>query len=281
VRARSRRRSKGARSRSYFGIYTVKDHPESKLRQLVHGTTLHGQQSTDPARAREASTYYGATSGVGLVLDSAPAFHGPARGSAWSAWGPGRLPAIAADQRWTFFEIDPRVVAYSRDGTFTYLSAVRAGCPDGARRCALTLAEQAATGSFDMLAIDAFSSDAIPLHLITREAVWVYLRALSPDGLMLLHISNRFIELEPVVAAIARDLGLAAMRCATTIPTIAPISPHRHGSPCHATPRSMRLRKSSPDAPWGRLLAPAPRAWTDDRASILPFIRWSRLLGSL
>lgn len=271
----------GARSRSYFGIYTVKDHPESKLRQLVHGTTLHGQQSTDPARAREASTYYGATSGVGLVLDSAPAFHGPDARIGVVGLGTGTLACYRrGNQRWTFFEIDPRVVAYSRDGTFTYLPlcAPQARIVLGDAR--LTLAEQA-PGSFDVLAIDAFSSDAIPLHLMTREAVEVYLRALSPDGLIVLHISNRFIDLEPVVAAIARDLGLAAMLRNDDPEDRVNLT----GSAWVVLSRNPKtldaLALSSPDAPWGRLVAPAPRSWTDDRASVLPFIRWSRLLGSL
>ncbi len=271
----------GARSRSYFGIYTVRNHPEAKLRQLVHGTTLHGQQSTDPARAREPSTYYGETSGVGLVMAAGPAIYGPSARIGVVGLGTGTLSCYhRAGQRWTIFEIDPEVVAFSRNGTFTYLPT----CAPDARLvlgdARITLGEQR-PGNFDVLAIDAFSSDAIPLHLITKEAVEVYLRAISRDGVIVLHISNRFVDLEPVVAAIARDLGLAAAvrnddpadRVNLTASSWIALSRDRT--------KLDVLALASPDAPWEPLVKPAERPWTDDRASVLPFIRWSRLLGNL
>src|SRR6202007_1860608 len=104
---------------------------------------------------------------------------------------------------------DPAVLKLSLNRTFTYLV-------DCARRPEVALGDarlelgQAAPGSFDVIAVDAFSSDAIPLHLLTDEAFGVYLRALSPKGVLLIHISNRFIELEPVLSAVARHRGLTA-----------------------------------------------------------------------
>jgi len=271
----------GARSRSYFGIYTVRNHPEAQIRQLVHGTTLHGQQSTDPARAREPSTYYGATSGAGLVLAAAPSLYGQNTRVGVVGLGAGTLSCYRrAGQRWTIFEIDPEVVAFSRNGTFTYLPT----CAPEARivlgDARITLGEQKAA-SFDVLAIDAFSSDAIPLHLITKEAVEVYLRAIAWDGVVVLHISNRFVDLEPVVAAIARDLRLAAaVRNDEPADTV-----NLTGSAWIALSRDRTkldvLALASPDAPWVPVEKPSERPWTDDRASVLPFIRWNSLLGSL
>lgn len=136
-------------------------------------------------------------------------------------------------------------------------------------------------GSFDVLAIDAFSSGAIPLHLITREAVEVYLRSVARDGLVVLHISNRFIELEPVVAAIARDLGLAARVRNDDLEDRGSLTPSAWVALARDPAMLEALARRSPDAAWVALAAPAERAWTDDRASVLPAIRWDRLPGNL
>lgn len=269
----------GERSRSYFGVYTIRDHPETRMRQLVHGTTLHGQQSTDPARALEPTTYYGRESGAGLALAAAPSLYGPNARVGIVGLGAGTLACYhRPDQNWTIFEIDPKVVHYSRDGTFTYLSRCvpQAKLVLGDARLSLARAQ---SGSFDMLAVDAFSSDAIPLHLITREAVSVYVRALASDGVVLLHISNRFVELEPVVAAIARDLGLAAAvrndfpDDTANLTASSWVALTRNRSTLEA------LAQGNPDAAWQALAPPAEHSWSDQRASILPAIRWNQLLG--
>jgi hypothetical protein len=268
------------RSRSYFGIYTVEDEPQSQVRKLVHGTTLHGLQSTDPELSRDPTTYYGQTSGVGLVLDSLAQAPRPGARVGVVGLGTGTLACYArAGQSWTFFEIDPVVVDFSRRGTFTYLSQ----CTPDARivlgDARLKLGEEA-PGAFDVLAVDAFSSDAIPLHLITREAMQVYLRATGRDGVVVLHISNRFVDLEPVVAAIARDLGLAAMirndaqSDQTALTSSSWVALARDRNSLEA------LAKPDANAPWEPLVPPAARAWTDDRASILPALRWHMLTGT-
>lgn len=271
----------GQRSRSYFGVYTILDYPSRQLRMLVNGTTLHGQQSTDPAKLREPSTYYGPDTGAAIALQQAPALYGPKARVGVVGLGTGTLACMReAGQRWTFFEIDPVVLEYSRNGTFTYLET----CAPHARvligDARLELA-QLPPASFDILVVDAFTSDAIPLHLLTKEAFAVYFRAVSDDGLVAIHISNRYIELEPVVSAIAADLGLSAAV--------------RHDNPADRTvltastwvvlardpERLNTLAEARPDAPWHPMQSPAKRAWTDDHASILPFIRWRKLLGGL
>ena len=270
----------GARTRSYFGIYTVRDYPHLKLRTLAHGTTLHGQQSLAADKRHEPLTYYGPSSGIGLALTAAPALLGDKARIGVVGLGTGTLACYhQPGQAWHYFEIDPAVLDLSRDGTFTYLKdcAPKARVIIGDARIELTRMPQ---GGFDVLAIDAFSSDAIPLHLMTDEAFGTYLDKLSPRGLLLIHISNRFIELEPVLAALAKKRRLAsAVRHDNTQDRI-----YRTPSTWVAMSRDpamlARLTAFRQDAGWEGLLKPAERVWTDDHASILPYVRWQAMLGS-
>jgi SAM-dependent methyltransferase len=266
------------RTRSYFGIYSVYDNRQERTRLLVHGTTLHGKQSLEPARRREPTTYYGDTSGVGLALDNAPALFGPHARIGVVGLGTGTLACRhKPGQTWTFFEIDPAVVRYSRRGTFSFLNTCAPDAQIVLGDARLKLAA-APADSFDVLAIDAFSSDAIPLHLLTDEAFGVYERALRGDGLLLVHISNNYIELEPVLAAIAARRGLAA-----SVRLDAPSGELTVASSWVALSRDRQklaqLQASSRKLEW-RPLAPAQGpAWTDDHASVLPYIRWGNILG--
>ena len=269
----------GLRTRSYFGIYTVRDYPEAKLRTLAHGTTLHGEQLLDPQLRTMPISYYGPGSGIAIALTNAPRFYGPDASIGVVGLGTGTLACYAQPgERWHFYEIDPAVLEYSRNRTFTYL----ADCTPKARvvigDARLELA-RAPKGSFDVLAIDAFSSDSIPLHLLTKEAFGVYLDALGRDGLLVVHISNRFIELEPAIAALARHHGLA-LAIRDDVPTE---GVRLTGSSWVILTRDPArldaLRKLAPDKPMRDLLPPAPRAWSDNHASILPYIRWENLLG--
>lgn len=268
----------GQRQRSYFGIYTVRDYPEMKVRMLSHGTTLHGEQSTDPALRHSPTTYYGPTSGVGLAFSQAQALFGPGARIGVVGLGAGTLACYKRPgELWRFYEIDPAVLAYSRNRTFTYLSdcAPDAEVVLGDARIELAKAQR---GGLDLLAVDAFSSDAIPLHLLTDEALGVYLDALSPRGLLLIHVSNRFIELEPVLAAAARRRGLNAM--------VRVDDPDRSGMLTGSVwilltrdPKQIIAVQARSDGhEWRRLPAPAARAWTDDHASVLPFVRWDHLV---
>jgi len=269
----------GQRTRSYFGIYTVRDYRSSGLRILSHGTTLHGQQSLEPDKRRMPLTYYGPRSGVGLALASADRLEGESARIGVVGLGTGSLACYAKPgQDWTFFEIDPVILHYSTSGKFTYLRdcAPRARVILGDARLEL---EAVPPRRFDMLVIDAFSSDAIPLHLLTQEALQVYLRALSERGVLLMHISNRYVELEPVIAALARSEGLTA-RVRQDWPENHDLYTPSHWIALSRDSSSINeLAKMHPDSPWSRLQAPAQRPWTDDHASILPFIRWSRLIG--
>ncbi len=200
-------------ARSFYGVHTVSDNAASSLRTLANGATAHGAQSLDPSRRREPLAYYTRTGPIGAVM---AAWWGrpQRRAVGLVGLGTGALAAYSdPGERWTFFELDPAVVAIARDsGLFTYLADAR-GAVDvvlgDARR---TLVDERAP--FGMLVLDAFSSDAVPAHLLTREALALYLTKLAPRGVIALHLSNHFLDLEPVVGSGAASLGLDALACA-------------------------------------------------------------------
>ena len=269
----------GARTRSYFGIYTVRNYGSVKLRTLAHGTTLHGQQSTDKALECAPMTYYGSDSGAGILLGNVQSLYGREARIGVVGLGTGTLAAyFRPGEHWRFYEIDPAVLHLSLNGTFTFLThcAQRPQVSIGDARLELA---KAAPGSFDVLAIDAFSSDAIPLHLLTDEAIGVYLRALSPRGVLLIHISNRYIELEPVLSAIARHRGLTARVRDDNPYDRTLLTPSSWVLLTRDPAQLEALSALRPDAPWTRLMTPAPRVWTDDHASILPYIHWTDMMG--
>lgn len=281
----------GDRVRSYFGVYTVTDYPAQRQRRLAHGTTLHGLQRTDLAHRREPTTYYGPKSGVGLALGRADALAGPDAAIGIVGLGAGTLACYRQPgQQWTIFEIDPAMVDIARDpGKFTFLSDCAADTPIVIGDARLQIAQQPA-GRFDILVIDAFSSDAIPLHLLTSEAIGIYKRALKPDGVLLVHISNRFFGLEPVLAAEAKARGWSsAIRMDPGPPEdgIGDLTGSNWVA-LTATPQRMQQltgglqprRDAAVDGAWVPLQARRGFArWTDDYASTLPVLLWKNIIG--
>ncbi|MEZ0244298.1 MAG: spermidine synthase, partial [Sphingomonas sp.] len=282
----------GARTRSYFGVYTVTDLPTRRV--LTHGTTLHGVELKG-SEARRPTTYYVNGSGVGQAMLAVPELFGANARIGVVGLGSGTLSCYAKPgQHWKIFEIDPAVVSIARDsGKFAFL---RLCLPDadiiiGDAR--LRLAEQPAA-SLDLLALDAFSSDAVPMHLMTAEAFDTYARVLAPNGLLLVHISNRYMALDPVVAAAAARGGWhAAMLHYTPSPTFV-ASPTKDGktavrsevddwdSPSDwivlSRDKTMFDRLVAKDPNW-LPLRPKPgfAAWTDNYASIVPVLRPARM----
>lgn len=201
------------RERTFFGVHQVhiRRAAGQVFHEYQHGRTIHGvQRLADDARA-EPLAYYARSGPLGQLIATLESAH---RFDQLAAVGLG-TGAVAAygrpDLRITFFEIDPAVVRIARNPAFfTYLS--RSPSPidiiEGDAR--LTLARQP-DAIFDLILLDAFSSDAIPTHLITREALATYLRVLKPSGVIAWHISNRFLDLEPIVARLARDAGLVGL----------------------------------------------------------------------
>lgn len=281
----------GARVRSYFGVYTVTDYPAQQQRRLAHGTTLHGLQRTDPAHRREPTTYYGPKSGVGLTLSKAEALAGPGASVGIVGLGAGTLACYRKPgQQWTIFEIDPVMVDIARDpAKFTFLSDCAGDSPIVIGDARLKIAEQTA-GRFDILVIDAFSSDAIPLHLLTKEAIGIYQRALKPDGILLIHISNRFFGLEPVLAEEARARGWSsAIRLDPGPPEygIDDLTGSNWVALTATAPRMQQLTgglrprdAARDDGAWVPLKSrPGFERWTDDYASTLPVLMWGSLIG--
>lgn len=195
--------------RSFFGIHRVTIDRPARHHILLHGTTLHGMQSLDPARRREPLTYFHADGPLGQLFRAV----GGTRGRvAVVGLGAGSLACHAQPgQRWTFYEIDPVVERIARDRRFfTFLADCQPEAPVVLGDARLSLAG-APDGAYTLLILDAYSSDAPPVHLITREALALYLRKLAPGGILAFNISNRHLDLEPVLGRLAADARLTAL----------------------------------------------------------------------
>lgn len=260
----------GARTRSYFGVYTIMR--GQGVNELQHGTTLHGIQLTgSPERERTPTTYYVRGSGVGEALRAAPSLYGPAARIGIVGLGTGTLACYAQPgQHWRFYEIDPVVVRIARDsGAFTFLRRCAPSAQIVVGDARLSLSQEPA-GNLDLLALDAFSSDAVPMHLMTREAFETYGRVLGRRGLLLVHVSNRYLDLGPVVARTAGGWMAAQL-------------PYQPKSSDPAETGSLWIALTRDPEVLGTLLTsggdwePLPvtdtAPWTDDYASILPVLR--------
>jgi MFS family permease/SAM-dependent methyltransferase len=195
-------------ARSFYGVLRVKEYgiegDESHLRRLVHGAIMHGEQYLHEKFRRMLTTYYHEDSGIGAAIRSLG--ERPARVGIIGL-GVGTIAAYGRPgDLYRFYDIDSRVMQIALH-EFTYLgdSQAKIELALGDARLAL---EREPPRNFDVLAVDAFSSDAIPVHLITREALGVYLRHVKPDGIVAFHVSNRFLDLIPVVGRLAREHGV-------------------------------------------------------------------------
>jgi hypothetical protein len=274
-------------ARSSFGVHRVTrddsrgDGQATAYRKLYHGSTIHGVQRADPAtgapvRAREPLGYYSPDSPIGRFFRSFRAKDRPKRVGIVGL-GAGSLLAYAEPgERWTLFEIDPMVKRIAEDERlFSYLPEARkrgvaAEVVLGDAR--LTLA--AAGEALDVLVLDAFTGAAIPVHLLTREALALYEEKLSPSGVIACHVSSRHVDLAPLVRDTAEDLGLAS-----TIDVEMEPPP---GRPAYVMGSRWVFLARSSDALAARALpsivwlSPRKRGrtWTDDRSDLLSLFRW-------
>jgi MFS family permease/SAM-dependent methyltransferase len=198
-------------SRSFYGVLRVKEYgvngDESHLRRLVHGAIMHGEQYMNDGMRTMLTTYYHQDSGIGGAIRSLG--ERPARVGIIGL-GVGTIAAYGRPgDVYRFYDIDARVMQVALH-EFTYLTDSKAKIELALGDARLTL-EREPPRNFDVLAVDAFSSDAIPVHLITREALGVYLRHVKPDGIVAFHVSNRFLHLIPVVARLAKEHGAHAV----------------------------------------------------------------------
>lgn len=247
--------------RTFYGIYSVR--AQGGMLVLYHGNTEHGAQRAAESPARPLP-YYCRSGPLGDAWD--------ALGSGWARVGVVGLGAgaLAAYGRpggtVDFYELDPGVTELTRR-RFAYLRESRAVVRviDGDGR--LSLARS--TSIYDVLALDAFSSGSVPVHLLTKEALKTYLERLAPGGTILVHLSNRWLDLRPEVGASARDLGLVA---------IARRDEKTSEPGCFPSTWAVLARDAKTLSPlaarpgWAPLGAGTARAWTDRRASLLPFV---------
>jgi SAM-dependent methyltransferase len=195
--------------RNFYGTLRVRDtgSGDDAVRRLMHGVIMHGEQYLSGKRRTEPTSYYGPSSGVGLAiktLGTRPlrvAVIGLGTGTLATYGRPGDV--------YRFYEINPAVVDIART-QFSYLSDSKAKVETVLGDARLTMEREAPQG-YDVIAIDAFSSDAIPVHLITREAMAAYLKHLKPDGVIAFHVTNRFLRLSPVVKQLADEQNLRAV----------------------------------------------------------------------
>jgi len=268
------------RERTFFGIYHVSRN--GPITSLVHGTTVHGLQSTEPGKEHTPLGYYHPDGPIGYVfkaykdaLDSTgrPLFEhvglvGLGAGALAAYGEPGR--------RMTFHEIDPAVVRIAENPSyFTYLRDCKARYDISLGDGRLTMA-RVPDGEYGLILLDAFSSDSIPIHLLTREAIDLYLKKLKPGGLIAFHISNQYLRLWPVLAAIAADRGLAFLAWNDQLTEADMESTGQYTSfwvvlartKADLAPLAAQGRWKSKDVPAGTPL------WTDDYSNIISIFEW-------
>jgi hypothetical protein len=262
-------------TRSFFGVHRVVETITGTHRLLVHGNTIHGAERVreadgTPVQGKpEPLTYYYFGGPISEVTEAARVALGKLNNVAVVGLGAGSLACHRRDgETWTFFEIDPEVVRLARDPSmFRFMSSCAPTAPVVLGDARLTLA--ASAQQFDLIVLDAFSSDAIPTHLLTREALRGYLARLSPHGMLLMHISNRHLELAKVVAAVGGTEGLVSIlktdRNATDFgndlkaAAMVAVLARREGD-FGALPRAEG---------WERIEAGAVVPWTDDYSDII------------
>ncbi|MDF2115859.1 fused MFS/spermidine synthase [Roseiarcaceae bacterium H3SJ34-1] len=263
--------------RSFFGVHRIEEAHDGKFRTLSHGTTIHGairirnEDGTPVSGPPMPTTYYAPQGPLGEAIAAARLTNGKIGHAAFIGLGVGALAChVQAGEAVTFYEIDRLVLHIARDsGRFRFLSdcAPQAKFVLGDARLTLEGQQQAS----DVIVVDAFSSDAIPTHLLTREAFELYLRKLSPEGLIAVHISNNTMEFHAIIARIAADLGLVAylrrdlaippddpdFRTASVVAVLARDPAHLRG----LLGENSRWRRLEPNmASW---------VWTDDYSTIL------------
>ena len=260
--------------RTFFGVYRVALEPRGRHRTLVHGTTLHGLQAVDPARQREPLAYFHRTGPFGQAFAQLPNLSARSR-IAVVGLGIGSLASYAtAGQRWTFYELDPAVERLANTTAyFTFLRQCGDRCRVVIGDARLSLAD-APPNQYGLIALDAFSSDAIPTHLLTSEALALYRSRLAPGGVLAFHISNRHLSLSPVLARLAERHDLVAFR---QYEREIDKQAFEGKLPSDWVVMAAGVADLGPlvtDARWERLVAsPGDPLWTDDYSSVLRVLR--------
>ncbi|HEV3166788.1 MAG TPA: fused MFS/spermidine synthase [Isosphaeraceae bacterium] len=268
------------RERNFFGTVRVTLNPSGEFHQLVHGGTLHGRQSLAPAHRLEPLSYYGHNGPIGQVFD---VYHHPSAKPTDKAsvavvgLGAGALASYAEPtDRLVFYEIDPAVTRLARDPRyFSYLRDCRARSLEIVHGDARLRLREAPDHAYGLIVLDAFSSDSVPIHLLTREAVELYLSKLADGGLLAFHISSNYLDFKPLLAALATDARLVALGQDDFA-----VSEEDLRKGCLISEWVVLARDKADlgslagDSRW-QVLVPRPgfHAWTDDFSDILALFR--------
>ena len=260
--------------RSFFGVSRVIVSENGQFVQLDHGTTSHGRQSTDAQRKCEPLSYYNQNGPLGGIMRVFNERHPNGRVGLIGLGAGATLNYALPDQKWDVYEIDPLVIQIAKDERFfTYLSDCSAVAPNVFEGDARLRLQDVEAGRYDLLILDAFSSDAVPRHLLTLEAMKIYFDRIADDGWLALHISNRYLNLEQIIAGAANELDLQGFIWfdLEVNEEVGEEESHwvvlsRDASHLHqlnGDPSRIPL-ESRPSLP----------PWTDDRSSILPLFKW-------
>lgn len=263
------------RERTFFAVHRVMAAEGGRYNLYSHGTTIHGVQHREPGMTTQPVGYYSSSSPIADVFSSISRPDG--RGLGIVGLGTGglacyRQPADAM----TFYEIDPAVEGIARNPD--YFSFIEECAPDagivlGDARIMLAEVPDA---TYDLLVLDAFSSDAIPAHLVTREALDLYLAKTRDTGVIVFHISNRHLDLEPVLAALAREAGLVSLIGEHSVSSEESRADRIFGSRWVVMARdSAHLGSLSTSSAWrAPRERPGVESWTDDFSNILSIVTW-------
>jgi SAM-dependent methyltransferase len=256
-------------ARDFFGIKKVVFDLDSNMRKLLHGDTLHGLESQDPTLSGKPLSYYHETGPVGDIMklisvrpNQHVAVVGLGTGS-MAGWG-------KPDRHITFFDIDPQVEDIARS-FFTYLKRCDTNCNIVIGDGRLSI-ERSPDNEFDVLMLDAFNSDSIPAHLVSREAVQMYLNKLKPNGVILFHVSNRYMDVESLVSAVSLDVGLHGLvryddneePTGKTSSDYVVVARHTED-----------FGELNSDENWTEVEKPPKiQPWTDDYSNMMSIVRW-------
>jgi hypothetical protein len=266
--------------RSFFGVSRVTNGVDGRFRYLFHGGTIHGLQSLDANRSREPLAYYTKSGPAGEIIRAQQA-RTPRADWAFIGLGAGAMAChLGPGETLTYYEIDPSVVRIATNPVyFTFLSqcAPQAKIVLGDARLRL---RDAPDSQYQLIVLDAFSGDTIPMHLLTREALALYLRKLAPGGVLAFHVSNLYLQLSPTLAELAHDAHLLDLTQDDTAVSQAEIDAGKFPSKWVVMARSEAdvadLEKDSSSAARWMKVEPQPgaRVWTDDYSNMLSIIKW-------
>ena len=264
-------------TRNFFGTWRIVEIKGEKQRRVLHGTTIHGIQFTDERQCQPTSYFHndGPLGDVFRAYNAQPSTNRVAV----TGLASGTIAAHSrSDQTWDFYEIDPAAVAIARDtGHFSYVKGCASGTLNMIVGDARLRLQEAQNSSYGLIVLDAFASDSVPTHLVTREALSLYLAKLAPGGLLAFNISNRYFDFKPLFAGLARDAGLVA-RVATDnsynretgkFPSIWLVLARTSDDLKNLDHQGQRWQTPQGDV-----------VWTDDFSNIFTLMKWNVRQGS-